>query len=505
MKILSIEQIRKLDQETISNKMLYSWQLMDQAAKAYFHWLMEKNKGRYNNLVIYVGPGNNGGDGLVIARLAFPYFNQVIVVAVNHGVKVSKDFAYQKERLPKKVAYHPIRRIEDLQKIKLPRALVIDAIFGSGLNRPPEGIYKNVITDINQSNSSIYSIDIPSGLYSDQITNHSIVIKAKRTGTLQLPKKSFFYTENTIYTGKWEIIPIGLDEKVIDKMATQIYFIDDQYASTILKERKPIHHKGNFGHTLLAVGSAGMAGAAILATKAAMRSGAGKTTTIVPDVCRDLLQATIPEAMIQVGHGRSVLIDFNLDIQGGALGIGCGIGKNIKTIRAFENLLSTKPKLPLVLDADALNIIADKKLLNLLPPYTIITPHPGEYERLFGKQENSEKRIENQIQNSQKYKILIVYKGVFTTLSTPDGTIFYNSSGNPGMATAGSGDVLTGIITSLVAQGYSSEEACLLGVYIHGYAGDLAAIDKGYIGLIASDIINFLPVAFNKLYKVRFK
>jgi NAD(P)H-hydrate epimerase len=502
MKILSGKQIKILDQKTAEFEGISTFQLMDRAAERFFQWMMQKNKGKYDQLCIFAGPGNNGGDGLVVARLSTPYFKAVMVVTIHQSNNHSAEYEYQFKKLPKAVNVVQIKNKKDISKIPMNKSLIIDAIFGSGINREPEGLYAEIINHINHSHQEVYAIDVPSGLFIDSFNQSDNIIHASRTCTFELPKLSFFFLENYKYTGDWEVISINLNKAYISGAKTDYILLDFLMISQMIKKRTAFHHKGSFGHALIAAGSEGMAGAAVLAVKASLKSGSGKTSAIIPDVCTDIMQLSIPEAMVQKGHGRSVLIDFNSATSAQAIGIGPGIGNNIKTKRALEDYLEGDAMMPVVLDADALNIIAENKILHKIPPNSIITPHPAEYKRLFGESKNSLLRLNNQILNSKKYNIYIVHKGAYTTISTPDGHLFFNHTGNPGMATAGSGDVLTGILTSLLAQKYTTLEACQIGVFVHGYAGDLAAQKTGHIGLIASDIIDYLPAAFNTLYKV---
>lgn len=274
--------------------------------------------------------------------------------------------------------------------------------------------------------------------------------------------------------------------------------IDGSLVNKILKPRDPFTHKGNYGHACLVAGSYGMMGAAVLCAKGCLRSGVGKLTCFIPKVGYGVMQTSIPEAMVKV-CGKKYIKEIddlnNFDV----LGIGPGIGI-YKSHALLLQKIFLEYKKPIVIDADALNILsANKKLLQRIPAESIITPHPKEFERLFGKSDSDIERTAQALQMSHQYKIFIVLKGHHTLIAAPDGKTWFNSTGNAGMATGGSGDVLTGILTGLLAQGYSSLEACLLGVYLHGLAGDIAAEELSQNALIAGDIIDNLGNAFKQV------
>lgn len=501
MKILSIQQIRDADAYTIAHEPVLSDALMERAAKACFSWILN-HTGRSKSYKIFCGTGNNGGDGLVIARLMAGknINNQVFII--NTGAKKSGDFSLNYQRLStlKKVSINEINDISKLPKI-LPDDIVIDAIFGSGLTRSVEGIAAEVIVLINKSGARIISVDIPSGLYGeDNSGNKGSIIKAHHTLTFQFPKLSFFYPENGSYTGKWEVLPIGLHQDFISKAEVKNYFVEHQECSLMLKVRNRFAHKGHFGHALLVCGSYGMAGAAVLAARACLKSGAGLVTAHIPEKNYSVMQAAAPEIMASVDEHAEYfthppeLKNYN------AVCTGCGLGTSEATAQGLKMLIQNF-RLPMVVDADALNILSENKTwLAFLPANSILTPHPGEFERLAGKSDNAYERQQKQIELSVKFNLIIVLKGAYTCISMPSGNSYFNSTGNPGMATAGSGDVLSGIITALLAQNYQPAEAAILGVYLHGLAGNLAAARYGYESMTAGDIISMLGKAFKRLY-----
>lgn len=496
MKILNTTQIRQLDQETIQNEAMSSLDLMERASLTFTKWFTKKFPNVDTHIQIFCGIGNNGGDGLAVARLLCQnaYSVEVIYCKISH--KTSEDFAKNLERLPKR---------QDVTLIELERGanfpnigkddIVIDAIFGSGLNRPVEGYWANLITHINEQATPIVAIDIPSGLFADQTTN-STTIRAQETFSFELPKLAFLFPENQHRVGNWTTKTIGLDRLFIKNAETPYHYITATLAQSFFKKRNKFDHKGTYGHALLVAGSYGKVGAAVLAARACLRSGAGLVSVHAPKCAYQILQITLPEAMVSIDEHETHFSNI-ADLKNyKAIGIGCGIGTTDTTKAALKKLIQ-QSTLPLVVDADALNILAqDTELLSQLPKDSILTPHPKEFERLFGKTANDFERNELQRKKAKELGVYIVLKGAHTCIATPDGICYFNSTGNPGMGTAGSGDVLTGIITGLKAQAYNSLAAAILGVYLHGLAGDLAAAESGEIALIASDLTAHLGQAF---------
>ncbi|HLN21897.1 MAG TPA: NAD(P)H-hydrate dehydratase [Bacteroidales bacterium] len=499
MKIFSCGQIRKIDEYTVRNEPVSSVDLMERAAGKVSSWLMTRYS-RSERFIVFAGPGNNGGDGLAVARMLKENDYDVEAYFLKSG-KRSDDFEINYKRLEdSKIIVHCIEGQSDVPL--LPRdVIIIDAIFGSGLNRPVEGVAAHLIKVINESGRTVISIDVPSGLFCEDNSgnNPGCVINADFTLTFQFPKLAFMFADNNKFTGKWEVLDIGLHRVAIDNEPSEfsVYTIHD--ASSTLHERKKFDHKGVFGHCLLVAGSYGKIGAAVLGSKAALRAGAGLLSCYLPGCGYQVLQSSVPEAMVITDSSQMVVSDFPGTEKFSAAGIGPGLGTQPETANALKRFLDDC-SLPLVIDADGINIIAsDKSLLSKLPARTVLTPHPGEFDRLAGKSENGYLRLMKQVELSKSHNIIIVLKGAYTSVSLPSGKVFFNSTGNPGMATAGSGDVLTGIILSLLGQRYSSEDAALLGVFIHGLAGDIAASEISEESMMASDIINYMGKAFNKI------
>jgi len=500
MKILSAQQTRMADAYTIEHEPILSVDLMERAATLCYDWFVKRYRTSVN-ISIFCGVGNNGGDGLVIARLLKKKGYTVKVFVVEFSNDYSPDFSINLNRL-KEDDIIPEFLTNDCYSFKLKEdCIVIDAIFGSGLSRPIDGFIANVISDLNRCEKEIISIDIPSGVFSDDNSNNPLqhAIKAKYTLTFQHPKLVMMFPQYAKYVGEWHAFDIGLHQLFLHEIASNNMLITKNIIKTIIHKRGKFTHKGNFGHALLIAGSKGKIGAAVLASRSCLRSGVGLLTVQVPLIGLDVLQKTVPEAMCIPDFEQDIISELPDISKYNSIGVGPGIDKALKTEKVLEQLLKEFKK-PIVLDADALNILSDNKnWLSLLPSNSILTPHPKEFERLVGSWVNDEERLLKQKEFSKKYKVIVVLKGAHTSITDATENVFFNNTGNPGMATAGSGDVLTGLITGLLAQGYSPLNAAILGVYLHGLAGDLAKAIVGEKSLIASDIITYLPMAYAKL------
>ena len=502
MKVFETSQTREIDEYTILNEPVSSVDLMERASVGCVNWIFSRILPG-ESMIIFSGPGNNGGDGWAIARLlADRGYAHISLYLLQISRIISPDSVVNRQRLEvqKKVSISEISRESDFPEIRK-QDVIIDALFGSGLSRPLEGLSASLVKHINASGNRIISIDIPSGLQGEYNIRSAdrAIIRASHTLCLEFPKRSFFYAENAIFTGDWHIIPIGLHPQIIQEKHTLFHYVTLGDMQRKYRKRAPFSHKGSFGHALLIAGSYGMMGAAILAARACMKAGVGLLTTHVPRAGYPIIQGAVPESIFDIDHSDQVFTVIPDRKDYSAIAVGPGIGSAPETVNAVEKLLRISSS-PLVLDADALNILASfPDLLSLLPPGSILTPHPGEFDRLAGSSDSGLIRNERQIEFAAHYQVNVVLKGAFSSVAMPDGTCFFNSTGNPGMATAGSGDVLTGIILSLLAQGYPPNEAALLGTYIHGLAGDMAASETGHQALIASDIIDNLGTAFLKI------
>ncbi len=500
-KILSVEQIREADSHTIINEPIESNDLMERAAEQCVHWIAQHRNSK-SELIIFCGPGNNGGDGMAMARLLCELNYKVKVFLLKISNHLSKDLEINYERLKEqsKCEIVEVGDVEDLSEIP-DKAVVIDAIFGSGLSKPITGLASEVVGEINKHVGITIAIDIPSGLYADVNTdgrqNH--VIQADYTLSFQFPKYAFLMSENDRFVGRWIVLPIGLSEDYINEVKTANYLLEKGDNQKIFKNRLKFSHKGNYGHALLIAGSLGKMGAAVLASKSCLRSGLGLLTTHIPFKGNDVLQSAVPEAMVSLGRFENYFSNVPELKVYNAIGVGPGIGLQEQTQNSIKVLIQNA-EVPIVFDADALNILAENKTwLAFLPKGSILTPHPKEFERLAGKSENDFERVDKVKSFAVKHNVVMVLKGAHTIIATPSGECFFNNSGNPGMATAGSGDVLTGIILGLLAQNYTSIQAAIIGVFVHGLAGDLAVKKTGQTSLIASDIIKYLGKAYKKL------
>ena len=505
MKILSIDKIREADRYTIEHEPIRSVDLMERAAGQVFEWLMT-HIDQACQVKIFCGTGNNGGDGLVVARRLYEKGFEPKVFMVGNPDKMSPDCKDKVESLQYKTGIVPtqIHAIEDFPALAEDE-IIIDALFGSGLNRPIEGVAADLIEYLNRQQAIRIVIDIASGLFADTPSPAGAIFKPDYTLTFQQPKLAFLMPENDTYVGQLEILDIQLHPQYLLEITTNNFFINKELINPIIHKRTKYSHKGAYGHALLIAGSEGKTGAAILGAKSCLRTGVGLLSVLLPKVAWNPLMAAVPEAMLytidELRPDRNVRYfdDFGHLDAFNAIGVGPGLGKSDDTQRALKRLIQ-ESQLPLVMDADALNILSENPTwLSFLPSKTILTPHPKEFERLFGKTSNSFERLELLREKAMKYGIIIVLKGAHTAVAVPNGAVFFNSTGNPGMATAGSGDVLTGMILSLLAQRYAPEEAAVLGVYLHGLAGDLAAAASSQEAMIASDITENIGNAYTLL------
>jgi NAD(P)H-hydrate epimerase len=488
-KILSAQQTREADAFTIQNEPIASISLMERASQAFVDEFL-KYETSTSKIAVVCGSGNNGGDGFAITRLLKAQGFDVTAFLIPFREELSPDCKINADRLDAFLFVRPT----DEQLHFNSYDIVIDAIFGTGLKRPAEGFVANVISKINQSKAKVYSVDLPSGLFSDELTNSDSVVQSDVTISFQRPKKAFFFPENTDFIKSWKVVDIGLNEDFIQQQDSVEYVLDHRI-STQLKPRKRYSHKGSYGHALIISGSYGKMGATVLASKACLRSGAGLLTTYLPKCGYNILQTSVPEAMCLTDAHTGFISKLPDLKKYNAIGVGPGLGTHPEATEVIAKLLS-QATAPLVVDADALNIISqNKSLLSQLPKKTILTPHIKEFDRMFGNSATSQERYEKQRSFSIEQKVIIVLKDAHTCISDSEGNLYFNTSGNPGMATGGSGDVLTGIITGLLAQNYSALQAALLGVYYHGLAGDSAAKQKGEYSMIASDIVEHLKLS----------
>jgi len=496
MLILNSSQLKKADQFTIENEPILSIDLMERAAEKCFEWIKENSLLNQDTFLVVCGPGNNGGDGLAIARLLKKSNYKVEVILI--GERFSNDNLENQKRW--KDLGGEINQIENFDFISQKSTIIIDSLFGSGLSKIPEGNFKIIIQKMNESGKRIISIDFPSGMLNGKQLDLKTIIKANSTLTFQFPKLPFLLADTGALVGQMKILDIGLHPEGYLKEKPDAYFLTKEYINENFKKRSKFSHKGTFGHACLIGGSYGKIGAMVLAAKSCLKTGAGLTTVALPECGYDIVQTTCPEAMVKISKGKFFHEEFNIEKNSyDSIGVGPGMGMENETVDALKSLIQNA-NVPLILDADALNIISENKTwLHFLPAGSILTPHPREFQRLVGAWETSFEMIEMQKEFTFKFQCIVILKGAYTSITTPGGNLFFNSTGNPGLAKGGSGDTLTGIITSLCAQGFSTLEAALSGVYLHGLAADLAVKEINEYSLMASDVIDFIPKAISEI------
>lgn len=490
MMIRSSDEIRSWDAYTMANEPVTSVDLMERAARACHQWILESNYSD-NNFRVFCGKGNNGGDGLALARLLHASGKKVNVVILEYGHKGTPDF---QENLVRLHSLHlPVSFISTKENIHtVPNnEVIIDAVFGTGLDRAPDALASQVIQSINASGNTVLSIDIPSGLYADRSSRGQMVVKARHTLSFQCHKLAFLLAENEPYVGEVHILDIGLHPDFPRIHAPKYRFIDKELIAGFYKPVNDFAHKGSRGHAALMSGHTGMMGAAILSAKACLRAGAGKLTCFIPEETVPLMQVALPEAICSPIAPDDVSLNIN-ESKFEAWGAGPAIGTSERQFHLLAQLIrSGIPKL--VLDADALNILSlYPELISQLPENTILTPHVGEWERINGRSENDFQRLEQVMAFAENHHCIVALKGRYTFIADPKGRQYFNTTGNSGLAKAGTGDVLTGMITSYLAQGYSPLEAALSGVYMHGLAADRAIRTISKEALLASDVVECL-------------
>lgn len=501
MKIFPTQRIKELDACTIENEPVASIDLMERASQA----LANAIAGRWNAdtpFTVFAGPGNNGGDALAVSRLLAAKGYRLEVYLFNTKGSLSPDCETNKERLAgvAGVDFHEVSS-QFVPPVLTAEHVVIDGLFGSGLNKALSGGFAAVVKYINASPATVVAIDIPSGLMGEDNTYNvsANIIRADWTLSLQLPKLAFLFAENEPFVGRWELLDIGLDEEAMEAMETDFRLQENEEMKDLLKPRKKFAHKGNFGHALLIAGSQGMAGASVLAARACLRSGVGKLTVHVPYCNNAIVQSAVPEAMTEPDISDTCFASSTDTDDYQAIGIGPGLGKSAETEAALFDQIDIC-QTPMVVDADALNLLGERRsYIGRLPKGSILTPHPKELERLVGKCQNSYERLMKARELAASTGVFIILKGAYSTILSPAGKCWFNPTGNPGMATGGSGDVLTGVVLALLAQGYDTETAARLATYIHGLAGDIACKKYGMMGMTAGDIVTCLSLAWRMM------
>jgi hydroxyethylthiazole kinase-like uncharacterized protein yjeF len=501
IKIFPTIQLKELDAYTIENEPVSSIDLMERASRALARAMSERWSAE-TPFTVFAGPGNNGGDALAVSRLLAERGCRVEVYLFNTKGTLSPDCETNKERLAgvAGIDFHEITT-QFVPPVLTAEHVVVDGLFGSGLNKPLSGGFAAVVKYINTSPVTVVAIDVPSGLMGEDNTYNiqANIIRADLTLSLQLPKLAFLFAENAPFVGEWQLLDIGLSEEAIEEKEADFALTEHEDVASMLKPRGKFAHKGNFGRALLIAGSQGMAGASVLAARACLRSGVGLLTVHIPFCNNFIVQTSVPEAMteIDINDVRFSCATDTDDYQ--AVGIGPGLGKAGDTEAALlEQIESCQT--PMVVDADALNLLGEhRSYIGRLPKGSILTPHPKELERLVGKCQNSYERLTKARELARSAGVHILLKGAYSVIIAPSGKCWFNPTGNPGMATGGSGDVLTGVVLALLAQGYDAETAARMAAYVHGLAGDIACKKHGVMGMTAGDIVTCLPPAWRML------
>src|SRR5690554_1306653 len=502
MKILSKEQIYEGDKLTAERQQISSDELMERAGIQIFNWLHVRMQGAQVPIHVFCGIGNNGGDGLVVARHLVTYGYNVHTYVINCSTKRSKEFLINYDKIKDVTKKWPtlLSCKEDFPPIATDD-IIIDAVFGIGLNREVDDWVKLLFQHFRASKAFTLAIDIPSGLSTDKAPkDENDVVWANYTLSFQTPKLVFFLPDTAKFTIEWEVLDIGIDREYLISAETEADLIGKNEVLPLYRPRERYSNKGQYGHALIVGGSYGKIGAVTLASRSVLAIGAGLVTAYIPKCGYHAIQASFPEAMVITDSDENILTKIEVDFTPSAIGIGVGLGTEAKTIKAFEGFLKNN-KLSLVIDADAINILSKKKeLIKLLPEGTVLTPHPKELERLIGTWKDDFEKLKKVKAFSKKHKVIVVIKGA-NTITVFEDKLYVNTTGNPGMATGGTGDVLTGVITGLIAQGYNPLIASIFGVYLHGKSADIAVEHTGYQSLIASHVVESLGEAYLDLFR----
>lgn len=474
---------------------------MDRAASAFVGVFRGLVPDKNTPIIILCGTGNNGGDGLAISLLLqCDGYNDINIVIIPTGHRQSDDFAYNMQRVKERqISIHQLERtsLQDFDGLglRLTESVLIDSILGVGINRPLDRALAEIIKMINQQCKRVVAVDLPTGFRCEgELDDDGTVLYAHEVISFQRPKLNFFFPESAKYMENFHVVDIGLREAFLAELPSDYYLIDSADIEEIYNKRKSFSHKGNYGHALIYAGSAGKVGAALIATEACLRTGVGLATVCLPEEERHALYARLPEAMLGSSEELFEGVKYS------AIAFGPGLGRRA----SFLSDLFKKANAPLIIDADGLNYLSkEDTLLNALPADTVLTPHMKEFDRLFGPSENWWQRLQLARRNAQKFKITIVLKNRYTFIITEKEEVLINPTGNPAMAIAGMGDALTGMLTSFIAQGYSPREACILGCFLHGRAGDRLRLE-GHAVVLPTVLLTQIPLLLGELKNVSF-
>lgn len=494
LKIISGKDVKKLDRNYIDTNGILSFELMEKAAEAFCDWYM-KQFDRKKTLAIFCGTGNNGGDGLAIARMLFRQGYKVCVFLYGDIGTASSDFKSNLKILPSNIV---TKHLDDFDLNKLEADIIIDALVGVGLSRPLDGELLDIVNYLSNSKAVKISVDLPSGLPSDAILSGE-AFTADYTISFQFPKLSLMFPEHGLNVGELIILDIGIDQSYFEEFESKQFYLEREDIQVRHKKYHRASHKGDYGKVMLIGGSLGKVGAVYMAAKGALRTGSGLVSAFVPKCGLDILQTSLPEAMVEISNNEYIIDALPKNMERfDAIGIGPGKGTDSKSADVLRTLMHDYKK-NMVIDADAINIIAQNDDIKLLiRDNMILTPHVKEFDRLVGTCKDHPERLNKATEFCAVHKCILILKGPNTTICMPDGRMYFNSTGTKYLATGGTGDVLTGILTSFIGQGYSAENAAICGVYHHGLAGQLASLNKLH-GTIATDIIEKIPETFYEL------
>ncbi|MHB9094043.1 MAG: NAD(P)H-hydrate dehydratase [Eubacteriales bacterium] len=510
MYLLTAEEMQKLDRTAINGLGIPGVVLMENAGLQVveeIHGIIGNPKGK--TVTIFAGKGNNGGDGFVIARHLLNAGAEVKVLLFADITEVAGDAKVNLNILQSmghKV--YPIANPNSLNIVKLAMVytdLIVDAVYGTGFRGTVPDHVGNIVEIINASGKPVVAVDIPSGLEANTGKIHGPCVKAACTVTFAYAKIGLLIQEGPEHVGRLVVADISIPPDLIRSQAVKRFLITPEIVRKIMPARRPDGHKGTYGRVLVVGGSEGLSGAVAMASSAALKAGAGLVTLAVPASLHDLMEVKLTEVMtkpLPETEGVSISVNALPAVQdlldsADVLALGPGMSTNTETVEFVRQLVAGLSK-PAVIDADGLNaLVGAEELTGKCQAPLILTPHPGEMARLMGikTQEVQNNRIEIALESSKKWNAVVVLKGAHTVVSSPDGSLYVNPTGNPGMASGGTGDVLTGIIAGLLGQGLAPLEAAVAGVYFHGLAGDLAALEKGMLSLVAGDLLDFLPQA----------
>jgi hydroxyethylthiazole kinase-like uncharacterized protein yjeF len=498
--LLTAQQIRAADAYTIANELVTSFDLMERAAKAFADCFAKYYPDKGKSITIYCGTGNNGGDGLAIAQLLHNMGYRYLAVKIaRFSEKTTADFSANFKLLGQTSI--PLTILKPNEEIPADDSdLIIDALLGTGLNKPLNGDYKELVEQLNSLHKTVVAVDVPTGFFTEsEINPEAAVLKAELVITFQQPKINFLLPESALAINRWKAVDIGISEDFVKSLDSPYQFVEEKDIRLLLKPRRRFSNKGTYGHTLVVAGQDKTMGAALLCSAASAYAGAGLTTACVPESGLTALNSYLPELMAII-RKENTLPEIEWE-QFSAIAVGPGLGKNDAALDLLRNILTNYHK-PLVVDADALNLLAKcPSLLKEIPGGSVLTPHMKEFDRIFGEHKNWWKRLQTCLEKAKELQVYIVLKNDYTITATPGGQLFFNSTGNAAMATGGMGDVLTGIIASLLAQKYSSQEACIIGTYIHGKAGDDLALPNRMNVILPGKLARQLPGTMARLLK----